>query len=598
MDAAKDRRKHQTFWLVPADLKARAVLRWYSKPRELDIYVVPVGTGLQWKDVKGLVADCFKVGPQNPVLEQGQSVIQMERMSDAHPDPNSILQGSEGEEFGPKSVTLDKASSGQYRIYVQAPPLSNQMPVMEGKAGQPCQDKVFVDIYINSLYYTTHEFNAGYTKWWYVGYFLKPDGQSMQWQPESRIVTYDPANCIAFPLAPVLFSVRTAGKYTAQTEFSDLKYTVTRVEYAAEQACDARQFCGLTCELMFQKIGVEMCYKTLSQVVPTVSAGCFPTYVQGFAGGSNVSEFCPRICKHQPCALHSVVAAGFVGQDSQPCSAGTCCLEFVSSAEGPECKAGMENEVWDQTLSRALYLPTAYYYVVFERNGYVTQLKNIRVLNKAQMKVDVLMIPMPLDSKEIIVVLTWSAAPLDLDLWIITEDGNRATWWDNRGPNDGVRLDTDNQDGFGPEVITFTKTTSTGRYRIAANVYSANNGVNSNDERTCKESDGDVCRFQGLETVSFYGSRAPSLVAKGGETFSGLLARSVMPPGKTQAENLTAYAKETAHSWWLAATVERKPNGESLINTLNQVPPPAPGLFSARTCLCAQNVCAATCLHV
>jgi len=38
------------------------------------------------------------------------------------------------------------------------------------------------------------------------------------------------------------------------------------------------------------------------------------------------------------------------------------------------------------------------------------------------------MIPLPTDGKEVIVVLTWSAKPTDLDLWIIAEDGVQATW--------------------------------------------------------------------------------------------------------------------------------------------------------------------------
>ena len=98
------RRKHQTFWLVPADNNARAVLRWRSTPRELDLYVVPVGTGLQWKDATGLSATCAHVGPQNPALEQGVSRISIERTSVAHPAMQSAE--SDGHEFGPKSIGL------------------------------------------------------------------------------------------------------------------------------------------------------------------------------------------------------------------------------------------------------------------------------------------------------------------------------------------------------------------------------------------------------------------------------------------------------------------------------------------------------------
>ena len=72
-----------------------------------------------------------------------------------------------------------------------------------------------------------------------------------------------------------------------------------------------------------------------------------------------------------------------------------------------------------------------------------------------------------------------------------------------------------------------TAMTGPGVYRIVANVYSANNGANSNGERTCESSDGDFCRFQGLETISFYGSMAlpPGWIkGSGSPVFSGKLA--------------------------------------------------------------------------
>jgi len=50
-------------------------------------------------------------------------------------------------------------------VYVQAPPLGNQIPVLEGGVGGTCEEQVFVDIYIDSLYYSTLQFDAGYTKW-------------------------------------------------------------------------------------------------------------------------------------------------------------------------------------------------------------------------------------------------------------------------------------------------------------------------------------------------------------------------------------------------------------------------------------------------
>jgi len=106
-------------------------------------------------------------------------------------------------------------------------------------------------------------------------------------------------------------------------------------------------------------------------------------------------------------------------------------------------------------------------------------------------------------------------------------------------------------------VITLTKETAVGTYRIAANVYSYNN------EATCDTADGDECRFRGGETVSFYGSRAPKPSDPGQEAapqaFIGLLARAVMPTSKAASEAAQAYSPNTAHSWWLAGKSERGP---------------------------------------
>ena len=33
-----------------------------------------------------------------------------------------------------------------------------------------CDERVYADIYMDSLYYATVEFEEGFTKWWYVGY--------------------------------------------------------------------------------------------------------------------------------------------------------------------------------------------------------------------------------------------------------------------------------------------------------------------------------------------------------------------------------------------------------------------------------------------
>ena len=330
---------------------------------------------------------------------------------------------------------------------------------------------------------------------------------------------------------------------------------------AAEQGCEANSLCGKTCEDMFLEVGVEMCFQSIAALADSLQADSCTSDVAGLPAGFTFSslarDLCPRICKHEPCSAHRTVGSGLVGADDVPCFAGDCCLEYeeygydyygyVDETVEPECAEGKENEVWEQQTHNGLFLPHAYYYVVFEKEGYA---KNLQALTlgdgEATVRHRVLMQPLPVDGQEVITVLTWREQPLDMDLWIITDDGQEATWWDNRGPNDGIRLDRDDMDGLGPEVITFTPQTSPGSYRIAANVYSSNN------EATCDAVDGDECRFRGGETISFYGSRAPKPGDPGEEVFSGLLAKAVMPASKVAAEASQAYSTDTAHSWWLA----------------------------------------------
>ncbi len=51
----------------------------------------------------------------------------------------------------------------------------------------------------------------------------------------------------------------------------------------------------------------------------------------------------------------------------------------------------------------------------------------------------------------------------------------------------------------------------------------------------------------------------------------GLLAHSVVPTKKVQAENAQKYTAETAHSWWLTAKVTRQVTGRSIINTFPSI---------------------------
>lgn len=320
------------------------------------------------------------------------------------------------------------------------------------------------------------------------------------------------------------------------------------------------------------QVGVEMCFQSIQALADSLSDSSCTSDTAGLPGGFTFSslarDLCPRICKHEPCSPYRTVNIGTIGPDDVPCLAGDCCVEYddygyddygyVDPSADPECAEGKENEVWEQQTHNGLYLPPAHYYVLLEKEGYAKSMQ-IMTLSASEpiVRHRVLMQPLPADPKEVITVLTWGAEPLDMDLWIITDDGQEATWWDNQGPNNGIRLDRDAMDGFGPEVITLTKETAVGTYRIAANVYSYNN------EATCDTADGDECRFRGGETVSFYGSRAPKPSDPGQEAapqaFIGLLARAVMPTSKAASEAAQAYSPNTAHSWWLAGKSERGP---------------------------------------
>ena len=319
------------------------------------------------------------------------------------------------------------------------------------------------------------------------------------------------------------------------------------------------------------QVGVEMCFQSIQALADSLRGSSCTSDTAGLPGGFTFSslarDLCPRICKHEPCSPYRTVNIGTIGPDDVPCAQGDCCVEYddygydeygdVDPSEDPECAKGKENEVWEQQTHNGLYLPPAHYYILLEQEGYAKSMQ-IMTLSASEPMVRhrVLMQPLPTDPKEVITVLTWDEEPLDMDLWIITDDGQEATWWNNQGPNDGIRLDRDAMDGFGPEVITLTKQTAVGTYRIAVNVYSYNN------EATCDTADGDECRFRGGETVSFYGSRTPKPSDPGQEAapqaFIGLLGRAVMPASKAASEAAQAYSPNTAHSWWLAGKSERE----------------------------------------
>ena len=360
---ATDRLKHQTFWLVPADNKARAVLRWRSTPRDLDLYVVPLATGLAWKDVNGLESTCPHVGPQSPTLNQGVSRIGFERTSAPHP---TTAEGA-GQGFGPKSVTLTDAAPGQYRVLVHAPPVGTQLPTLQGGASSACEDDVFVDIYFDGLLQSTIKFDQGHAKWWYVGYFnVQTSTTPPKWVPQNTVVTlYDPIDCVASPLIPLTLSLSYARDWSAALNFEQLEYSVMRVEADAEARCQERRMCSRTCDEIFSEAGIAMCFQTIQQLAPTITAGSGGTCAAeeipaDFTVSSKVSDLCPRLCSQKPCSTHRLVAKGEVGPDQTPCANGGC-----------------PDKSWTQLPRNALYLPAASYVIKFEQAGYVSRVEDI-----------------------------------------------------------------------------------------------------------------------------------------------------------------------------------------------------------------------------
>ena len=119
-------------------------------------------------------------------MNQGVSRIGFERTSAPHP---TTAEGA-GQGFGPKSVTLTDAAPGQYRVFVHAPPVGTQLPILQGGASSACEDDVFVDIYFDGLLQSTIKFDQGHAKWWYVGYFnVQSSTTPPKWVPQNTVVT-------------------------------------------------------------------------------------------------------------------------------------------------------------------------------------------------------------------------------------------------------------------------------------------------------------------------------------------------------------------------------------------------------------------------
>ena len=206
----------------------------------------------------------------------------------------------------------------------------------------------------------------------------------------------------------------------------------------------------------------------------------------------------------------NIAISGLIGPDNSTCDIAPC-----------------EDEEWVQDPINALYLPRdrSLYMIKVTKSGYVDRVVSVDAWMNSIARI--IMVPIP-RAGELRIVLSWGSVPLDLDLWAIAvEDIADYTYWSSQGPHSGVRLDTDNRNGYGPECITFTAGALPQNYRIAVNVYSYDGSAE------CKGMD--RCEFGGGEIVEFFES-------------TGLVKTSTM-----QARQ--------GSSWWLAGVISMPVRG-------------------------------------
>ena len=138
-----------------------------------------------------------------------------------------------------------------------------------------------------------------------------------------------------------------------------------QVEADAEARCQERRMCSRTCDEIFSEAGIAMCFQTIQQLAPTITAGNGGTCAAddipaGFTVSSKVSDLCPRLCWQKPCSTHRLVAKGEMGPDQTPCAIGGC-----------------PDKSWTQLPRNALHLPAASYVIKFELAGFVSRVEDI-----------------------------------------------------------------------------------------------------------------------------------------------------------------------------------------------------------------------------
>jgi len=97
-------------------------------------------------------------------------------------------------------------------------------------------------------------------------------------------------------------------------------------------------------------------------------------------------------------------------------------------------------------------------------------------------RMDIMVVP-TMNPGQIRIVLSWGANPPDLDVHLLSPTGCKI-WYGNLRctARENVQLDTDAQNGYGPETITFNSV-ATGKYRFQVHKFSAGSPVAMKDSQ-------------------------------------------------------------------------------------------------------------------
>ena len=454
MDVGASSPSQRIFFMIPTSKDSSymyVALRWPQSPISLDLTVMPLGMDPTWVDATNQpigdprsIARAYAgqnmstISWYNDSTAKTQTTIRVERYEATH---------GLGEINGPQVISIETPIPGQYRVYVDIPPLAScVIPTsqrLDGSVDPVFQegDEIYVDIYISDKLQQSIKMDKSGGKWWFVGYFfVSTEPVPPVWVNTNQIVLQDPLTLFYGMIQIIIVDA------VSLSDYSDTQYTA---------------YIGGLCKC----------------TMDTPNCVCFG----------------------------NIPASGLIGPDVTPC--------------GEVC----EDAEWTQGPANALYLPQdrSLYMIQVTKPGYVDRVGYADAYMDSFLRI--VMVPLPRPG-ELRIVLSWGQVPLDLDLWAIpVGDINDYTYWDSKGPHNGVRLDTDCTTGYGPESITFTAGTLVGTYRVAVNVYTYDGNAKCTGMNRCQ--------FVGGETVEFFESR-------------GIVKISTMDPVRPGS------------SWWLAGVVQ------------------------------------------